>query len=235
MNRLRTLKTASLNYLGWSRKYAADLWHWLWAPRAVRILFAAVLFLLVLAYLFSSCVEREIRLSGMLLQLFGLFVVWTGLQDTRRAFEEQPTTWAAMKQYWAKRPSFGPQHHVLSAVGTAVGAASSEARARVSAGPNTPLGRRVEILEQQYTSLFDEVGALSADMKKKYDELFNAIQTERQEREAGEKYSRAQIRGAVAEGIYLQFVGAIFFALGTVAGTASPELASFVGAAAECR
>src|ERR1019366_5150921 len=97
--------------LRWVAKYISDLVAWFRTQPLIAI-FAAITIVALLSLVFSSCFEREIRLSGMGLQLLGVFLVGFGLRDTRRAFEDQPTTWEAIKLWWSGRPSFGPQHHV---------------------------------------------------------------------------------------------------------------------------
>ena len=122
--------------------------------------------------------------------------------------------------------------NVLHAEGASFGMSTMTARARVSAGPDSPLERRVAILEQEVTSLYDELGTLSAEMKKRTDELSDSLKAERSERVQADEKTKNQLRKAVAEGIPLGVVGVIFFLFGITAGTASPEIASWFGAGA---
>jgi hypothetical protein len=85
------------------------------------------------------------------------------------------------------------------------------------------------MLEQQYASLFDEVGVLSAETKKKYDELSQAQDAEKRERIEADKATKDQLKKAVAEGLPLGLLGVIFFMIGITAGTASPEIAMMFG------
>lgn len=187
---------------------------------------------MLMIFILLSCVERQIRISGMALQLIGVFLVGVGLRDTRQAFDDQPTTFGAIKQWWSGRPKFGPRNHILSAEGASFGVSFGSARGRAVAGPNTSLDQRVSILEQGHADLFDEVGALSEEMKKKTDELSAALKVERSEREQADQQTKNELRKAVAEGIPLGLVGVICFLLGITAGTASPEIASIFGSGA---
>lgn len=217
-------------WFGWARKYLSDLITWL---RRGPLIAAAVAAIFVLAiFIGISCFERQIRISGMALQLMGVILVAVGLRDTRQAFDDLPTTLGAIKAWWAGRPRFGPQHHVLHAEGASFGTSTVAARARVSAGPDSPLERRVAILEQEVTNLFDELGTLNAEMKKKTDELSDSLKAEGSERAKADEKTKNQLRRAIAEGIPLGIVGVIFFLLGITAGTASPEIASWFGAGA---
>jgi hypothetical protein len=209
-------------------RYAKALVWWFGTTQPLIVALAAVL-VVFLFFAFGSCLEREIRLSGMALQLLGVMLVAVGLRDTRRAFDNEPTTWQAIKEWWLGRPKFGPQHHILAAAGGSLGMATASGRARVGPGPTTSLERRVEILEQGYASLFDEVGILSAEAQKKAAELTDLINIERSERQQADTRAGDQLRKAVAGGLPLGRVGAILFLAGTAAGTASPEIAALFG------
>ena len=222
---LSELKSVTLNRLRWTGKYIADLTKWLLRGHPVIVLLGLIL-IAALVHFVSSCIEWEIRFFGMLLQLLGVVTVAIGLSDTRNTFNERPTVWGNIKQFWAGRPTYGPRNVVMAAATLSMHVSLNPARARVSSGPNTQLTDRVKLLEQQYASLFDEVGTLSAEAKQKMEELTKAVEAECDNREQGDKTIREQIKNAVAEGIPLQLFGAVLFALGIIAGTASPEIAS---------
>jgi hypothetical protein len=213
-------------------KYISDLGAWLWRTRPLVWVLVAIVVVLVLGVLISSCLERYVRVSGMGLQLIGVILVGIGLWDTRRAFEDQPTTWEGIKQWWAGRPRFRPRHITLEAMGAAMGVAGMSARARVTAGPNAPLEHRVALLEREHAALFDEVGKLSEETKQKIGELSNAMAVERSERQEADKSVKEQLKKAVTGGLPLGRVGAVSFFIGIVAASASPEIASWFGGGA---
>lgn len=113
-------------------RYASDLVQWLWRTQPLLALLAAIVVSSLVWIVFSSCLERRVRLVGMALQLLGVILVAVGLRDTRRAFEDQPTTWQAIKEWWLGRPRFGPRNIVLEAASLAVGVSGGSARMRVS-------------------------------------------------------------------------------------------------------
>ncbi len=165
-------------------------------------------------------------------ELIGVILVSIGLWDTRRAFEDQPTTWEGIRQWWTDRPKFPPQHVVLEARSMAVATAGASARMRVTAGPNASLEQRVAVLEREHAALFDEVGKLSGDANRKIGELSNAIALERSEGQEADKAIKEQLKRAVAEGLPLGRVGAFCFFAGIIAATASQEIASWFGGGA---
>jgi hypothetical protein len=210
-------------------KYISDLSAWLWRTRPLVWVVVAIIILFVLWCLISSCLERYIRFSGTGLQLIGVILVGIGLWDTRRAFEDQPTTWEDITQWWKNRPKFPRQHVALEAHGMAVATAGACARMRVTAGPNVSLEHRVAVLERELAALFDEVGKLSADTNRKIGELSNAITLERSERQEADKRVKGQLKKAVAGGLPLGRIGAVCFFIGIVAASASLEIASWFG------
>ena len=216
--------------LRWVAKYISDLVAWLKTAPLIAI-FASVI-VVTLCIVFVPCLERKIRFSGWGLQLLGVVVAGIGLRDTRRAFEDQPTTWEAIKLFFSKRPTFGPKNYGLQPTGVAVGISIGSPRLRVSAGPNPSLEQRVAILEKQYVALFDEVGTLTAETRKKTDEISSSQEAERAERQEADIRATEQMKRAIAEGIPLAGVGVVFFLIGITAGTISLEIASIFGAGA---
>lgn len=116
-----------------------------------------------------------------------------------------------------------------------MGMATGSGRMRLGPGVNNSLAQRVALLENQYASLFNEVGTLSGDLKTKTVELQRVIDVERGAREQEDLQIRNQLRKAVADGIPLSAVGALCFFAGIAAGTASPEIALMFGYPSSCQ
>lgn len=219
----------TLQQIKHATKYLSDLGTWLWRTRPLIWALVAIVVVAVLGLLISSCLERYVRFSGMGLQLIGVILVGIGLRDTRRAFNDQPTTWEGIKQWWTGRPRFGPRHHSLEASSGIILSAGMSARASVTAGPDASLEQRLEILEREHAALRDEVGKLSGETTQKIGELSNAIALERSQRQEADQAVIKQSEKAVAEGLPLARVGAVCFFVGIIAASASPEIASWFG------
>jgi hypothetical protein len=196
------------------------------------ILAAALLSLFL--FLFFDCAERQIRLSGMMLQLLGVLTLLIGLRDTRNVFADQPTAWEAIKQWWHGRPRFGPQGVTVNVEAAQFVLSPGRVRMSVTAGPNTPIERRIELLEQNHERLVKEVDGLHSNLEEQKRDQTKALETERKERLEGDQTVKTQLKSAIAEGIPLELIGVGFFALGIAAGTASPEIAAAFGAARSC-
>jgi hypothetical protein len=91
------------------------------------------------------------------------------------------------------------------------------------------LEHRVAVLEREHAALRDEVGKLSEETKRKVGELSNAMALEHSGRQEADNGIKEQLKKAVAEGLPLARVGAVFFFIGIIAASASPEIASWVG------
>jgi hypothetical protein len=190
------------------------------------ILFVAFVFLLLVH--FEFCREQQIRVIGLVLQLGGIFTVVRKLRATQDQFQLQTTSiWQWLKGF----PQFPSAHVNLHASDFSVGGpVFSDARIRTSPGPATPLEQRVALLEQQFAGLFDEVWRAVGEIKANADKLSDSIGVERAERAKTDKRHELQLQQAVAGNLDLDYAGVLYFVLGTIASTASNEIARWLGA-----
>ena len=136
-----------------------------------------------------------------------------------------------IKQLAALGPRFWQQNTVISAAGTSISMESGSMRGRVAPGPQATLDQRVAMLEDSYTKLFDEVGSLGNEVKRRSDELTGKLRAEATAREAADKEIKEQLRETAVGSIHLDVWGVLFVMLGIIAGTVSPEIAALVRAA----
>jgi hypothetical protein len=106
---------------------------------------------------------------------------------------------------------------------------SMSGRARLSSEPGTPLERRIQLLEENYASLFDEVGGLDRNIKENARKFSEGLSFEQSEREKSDKKIEENLREAVVGSFHLDNLGVLYFAIGTIAGTASVEIAKWFG------
>jgi hypothetical protein len=221
------ISVGALQEIKRAANYITAVMVWLRRNRPLVWILVAMTFVFMLAFIVPSCLERYIRFSGTALQLLGVILVGIGLRDTR--FEDQPTTWESIKQFWAGRPVFRPRHVQLEAQSILVASGGLSApRLSVTAGTDASLEHRVAALEREHAALFAEVGKLNQETKQKLGELSGAFALERSERQGADKDLKEQLRKAVAGGLPLGRVGAIFFFIGILASSISPEIAGGV-------
>jgi hypothetical protein len=212
-------------------RYIRELYGWLLDAEPLLALLASFVVVSTVWVSVAGCIERQVRFTGIALQLFGVILVVIGLRDTRRTFDELPTTLQAIRNFWSQRPRLGPRNVTIHAESASLVMIGGTATARVTAGPNTPIERRVELLEQDMGRALGEIDSLGEKLEKKTRDLGNAVETEARERKTADTAVTTKLRQAVAEGIPLAAVGAVLVFIGILCG-ASPEIARLFGEAA---
>ena len=160
-------------------------------------------------------------------QLVGVITIVLKLRGAQRQFPQH-----TLKRILERRPRFRQQNVVVSAAGTSMSMASGSMRGRVVAGPQATLAQRVAILEDSQTKLFDEVGSLGNEVKRRSDELSGKLNAEAGAREVADKGIREQLKETAIGSFHLDVWGVLFVMLGIVAGTASQEIAGWIGTVA---
>ena len=89
---------------------------------------------------------------------------------------------------------------------------------------------RCDLRGQPHTKLFDEVGSLGNEAKRRSDELSGKLNAEAGAREVADKEIREQLKETAIGSFHLDVWGVLFVMLGIVAGTASQEIAGWIGA-----
>ncbi len=213
-----------LNRLLW---WMAATARWVWEVNRYWMPFLVAVVICVLVAVVWPCpVEREVRLTGMVLQLLGVITIVLRLRAAQRQFPEQ-----TLKRWWQRRPRFRVRNTVISAAGSAISMATGRARGRVTPGPQATLEQRLAMLEDSYTKLFDEVGGLGNEIRRRGDELSNKLHAEVAAREASDKKIEEHLKETAVRSLHLDAWGVLFFIFGIIAGTASPEIAAVFGAA----
>jgi len=169
----------------------------------------------------------------MVLQLVGFLTVAKGLRDSGTLFKKL-TVREKMTLYFKRFPRRSVTNHILSAQGISAKAMFGSGRFNVSHGPNTPLEKRVEMLEERTANLFSEVGELEGKLGAQSDELTLRITEEVTERKAGHRAFEEKLERAVIGGIHVEWWGIMFFIAGIILASASPELCGWLGNAGNC-
>lgn len=181
----------------------------------------------------AECLERGIRVAGMLLQLVGFALVAFVLMNTGKLFARaQPVQFI---RAWLRRfPKYGPRNVILGAGGATLGVFTASGRGRVTSGPNTPLEDRVAMLERGYASLFDEVGKVDERLVAHVKDTKDSFTRESSDRKLAIDQVTERLTSAVAGDLHLQILGVVLFVLGVIAASASPELLGWFGGQTSC-
>ena len=84
-------------------------------------------------------------------------------------------------------------------------------------------------MERQYAGLFDEVGRMGQEIKNNAGEFSEALKAESAERQKADQKNETQLRKAVVGNLHLDYAGVIYFMCGTIASSASGEIAKWLG------
>ncbi len=219
------------NEMAWhfrrSPGYLLELAQWLfWSPRTFWL---ALIGLATIGSLWLpiSCAERQIRWTGMALELGGLAMAFVGLysdhkQHGGQTFKEHLSIWRH------QRPRY--RRNVIMAAGSGIVSVSGVASGHgfTSLGPNATLEERVASLEKKFIIISTEQHTTSVLFKQEFQKVSDKLKEETLKREAGDLRIDRKLKDAIAGGFYLQATGAIYFALGLFFSTASLELAYYV-------
>jgi hypothetical protein len=214
------------------KQFTAHLWLGIRALRPFGLGICALVAVWWIVFYFGYR-ENHIRLLGMVLQLVGFLTVAKGLRDSGTLFKKL-TVREKMTLYFKRFPRRSVTNHILSAQGISAKAMFGSGRFNVSHGPNTPLEKRVEMLEERTANLFSEVGELEGKLGAQSDELTLRITEEVTERKAGHRAFEEKLERAVIGGIHVEWWGIMFFIAGIILASASPELCGWLGNAGNC-
>lgn len=134
--------------------------------------------------LLGESFEDRLQNASAILAIGGLVLVARGFLELREHFGKE-AAWVTLTRFLR---DFAAALRSPRAINAQVSVAASTTmtaglRARVGAGAGSPLDRRVQILEDNYTRLFDEVGVLGDEVRQKHSEVLEQIAKERSVRE----------------------------------------------------
>ena len=118
---------------------------WVWEVNRYWMPFIMAVVICVLLRVVWPCpMEREVRVTGMVLQLLGVITIVLRLRAAQRQFPEQ-----TLKRWWQRRPRFRTRNTVISAAGAMPSMVTGRARGRVTPGPQATLEQRLVMFRGQ--------------------------------------------------------------------------------------
>ena len=200
---------------------------WIAEGKYLWLVFAPFL-LALLAILLLGPTERVFRITGLVLQLFGISTIIRGISETRKLFGH--SLLASKIKAWFQRFPLRRRDIVLAGAGIQLAAATGKGRASVThnAGPNATLDARVEALEKNMASIRNEIAAVEAELDEGFQKVKDEIRSEVQGREADDKKLGDKIEATATGGIYISAIGASWLFVGVILSTAAPELAALL-------
>ncbi|MGH7984523.1 MAG: hypothetical protein ACREFF_15470 [Candidatus Udaeobacter sp.] len=198
---------------------------WLAEGKYVWIALATNLSALIVSFLLGTS-EAVFRITGLLLQVFGILTIAWGISETRALFGHASLA-AKIKAWFQRFPLC--RRHIVFAVGRGDFAATTgKARAFVThgAGQNPTLDARVGALEKNIVSIQNHITGVEAELDEGFARVSDEIRSEGQTREANDKKLGEKIEASATGGIHISAFGASWLFVGVILSTAAPELAA---------
>lgn len=171
--------------------------------------------------------EQSIRISGMLLQLGGIFTVVWGIVSTRQFFG-LPRLRDGLRAWWARAP-FKSRHAVFGAGGAQLGVSGEgHAYSTFPVDHSAAIDDRIKALDRNITLIHERITTVHSDARKKHDELrVKVVEHAGRLEEIGTKLA-GDLRTFGTSGLHISGIGAAWLFLGTIMGGASQEIAKWV-------
>ena len=198
---------------------------WLAEGKYVWFVLATNLLALIVA-LRPGTSEPVIRITGLVLQLFGISTIIWGISETRALFGH--ASLITKTKAWFQRFPLRSRNVVVAASGAEFSSATAKGRAFVThgAGPNPTQDARLEALEKNIVSIHDRLTATEADegLHKAGEEIQREVHTRRAEDEE----LRKKIEATGTGGVHISAIGASWLFVGVALSTAAPELSALL-------
>lgn len=213
-----------MQWMSWFRRVA----EWIWDARPFWIaIFAPAGAFWVSLAVFPAW-EPRLRITGLVLQLFGLTTVIKGLLDTQRLFR-RPSLLEDAAAWFHRFPRYRVNVVVGLGSGSVTVRSTGSARLMISLPPTASLADRIVALEETQRQQSDLIADVRDRIDKEVRVRASELESERRDREGEDNKIQGRLEEASAGGLHVERVGVFWLFLGLVFGTASTEIAKFFG------
>jgi hypothetical protein len=208
-------------------RWIRALLHWLLEASlfwlALGVVIAAMLFVFR-----KRVTERDVRLTGLLLQIFGLATVVWGIRATRILFG-RPDLFTLWRQWFRRLPVYS-RHIVLGSANLTLSSLGASARASVSAtaGLDASIQERIDALEKNIKYMNDRIDETQTEMDRGFRAQTAALEQEHLAREHQAQDLHAKLESTETGGLHISAIGALWLFVGITLSTASVELAAWL-------
>ena len=168
--------------------------------------------------------EPAVRLVGLVLQVGGIVTVVWGIVETRQFFGMQSPLRAFRE--WVSRFPLRSRPAITAVSATSSGSNTVSARGYTSwpIDPAVDLEQRVLMLERNLPLIQERISSVQSEFDRVTQELKGELKSEAQHRLALSQHVQSQLRTYGTGGLHISAMGAVWVFIGTVLGTASPEI-----------
>lgn len=209
------------NFTRWIRAigiWLSEAWHVWLAISVVALTFVAIHL--------AGWTEPALRLSGMVLQLFGVATVAWGISETRAQFGH-PSLVATFLKWVARFPRYTlPVIHATFHIN--LDPLTMRAYGTVSPPPvqDNSLDARMVAIEGALAELRTQIVGLHQRVDEQSQKSAHLLTQESGERARAVANILARLEATATGGIHITAIGVLWFFFGVVLGTSSPELAA---------
>jgi len=201
-------------------------WSWLLERGYAWLTAIIIVFAIIISFLLCRT-EPVIRVTGLVLQVCGLFSVILGIRETRALFGH-PSLTSKAKAYFRRVPLL--RHDLVISAGGLIGSAAL-GKGRIygtsgAPGPNPTIEARLEALEKNITSIHERISQTQKEMDEEFQKTANALKREEQARQEENKKISEKLEVTATGGFYVSASGAVLLLVGIILSTASLEIAS---------
>lgn len=177
--------------------------------------------------LLGESFEDRLKHTSAILAIGGLVLVARSFLELREHFGKE-TVWVTLKKFLRDFVTALRPPRAIHASASAAGSAWATGRASVRVGPSvdSTLERRVQILEDSYSRLFDEFGALGDEVRQKHAEVLEQIAKDRSVREKQLTDTKALVETVTIGSLGNELIGWIWL-LASALISGFPKLLNF--------
>jgi hypothetical protein len=196
---------------------------WLLKEPRIFWLMVTVLFAAGVVAFWPETTEPRIRITGWVLELFGLGTVAWGLQETRRQFG-RPDFLAIVRAWWARRPKMRRQIVTGAVHVPGGGTVSATGYAWHGTSPTPTLEDRVAALEANVRGVNEHVNQVQRELRQEVTARDEALSSERRAREKENTEIKQKLESAETGGLHVSMMGVIWLAAGLTLSTIPNEI-----------
>jgi hypothetical protein len=203
------------------------IWPWLKEARYAWLTIIVIAFALVIS-LRPQTPEKVIRLTGLILQLFGIGTVAWGISETRSFFGHP--SFASKTMSWFRRFPLRNRRIVFGSATGSFGSISSRARGHVtsSSGINPTLENRITTLEKNIGLIHERISSTEKEMDEEFRKLTNSLKTEEATRQTEDSNILQKLEKTGTGGVHISAIGAALLFVGVILSTAGLEIAEWL-------
>jgi hypothetical protein len=202
-----------------------------WLTSEFRMVWIACL-VVAFAILVVFCVgasEFQIRLSGLVLQWFGLGTVVYGIRDTRKLFEH-PSIMQLLRDKVSRIPRWR-LHKIAIGDGVSVlngATVCGRGYAWNNVNPAAPIQEQMDALKNNVESLKRQLTNLHGEMDSGLHGHSESLRQEQESRREGDERLHQRLEAAETGGLHISLMGVFWLVVGLLLSTVSPEIAQWI-------